>query len=407
MRTASVGLAGRALTDHSTSTAEHPGRPHPTVADPAPVLATGSLPIAPAVEPVGTATGGGRHASRTANADGTTTGGASPAPLPAAAWLPEDDVEGPVVGAALDRWVARQAAARRADDGGWPPGDAADDSVGDDDAPDADPAPWNSDEGERAHRPVSRWRARLRRSMGRGAELWVPEPLRGARVDPGRRGAMALLLVAALAAAITAVGVWRDRPEARPVTTVTAGSVGLVSAGPPPASAPVGTDGAIRDDIALPATSSSAPAQIVVSVTGLVVAPGVVTLPGDARVADAIAAVGGVAPGADVTGLNLAAKLTDGASVVVGATGAGVQGTAPAAGGAAGASNGSAAGLVNLNTADADQLDTLPGVGPVMAGNIVAWREANGRFTSVDQLQEVSGIGPARYAQLSVLVTVS
>ena len=64
-------------------------------------------------------------------------------------------------------------------------------------------------------------------------------------------------------------------------------------------------------------------------------------------------------------------------------------------------------GLVNLNTADEAALDTLPGVGPVMAQNILAWRETNGKFTTVEQLQEITGIGPSRYAQLSPLVTVS
>ena len=66
-----------------------------------------------------------------------------------------------------------------------------------------------------------------------------------------------------------------------------------------------------------------------------------------------------------------------------------------------------AGGLVNLNTADEAALDTLPGVGPVMAKNILAWRAANGKFTTVEQLQEITGIGPSRYAQLSPLVTVS
>lgn len=370
-------------------------------------------------------------------------------------WVPDDEIEGPVVGAALDRWVARQASAAaltaaaearsRSVDGF--DGDGGQDGVdGQDGDGGIDPATaWSAgrsgtgmvaysgrafgggidgaeDEAlgrsaaaaeARPRRPVSRWRAWLRRSCGRGAELWVPEPLRGARVDPGRRGAMALLLVAALAAAITAAGVWRDRPEARPVATVSAGSVGLVSADPP-ASSGAASPSSVADGSDSGTSATMAAVEIVVSVTGLVVRPGVVTLPGNARVADAIAAAGGLTDGADVTGLNLAAKLTDGASVVVGATGASVQGPS----GATDASDGKAGGAdpsgasgggvrVDLNVADADELDTLPGVGPVMAGNIVAWREANGRFTSVDQLQEISGIGPARFAQLSELVTVS
>jgi competence protein ComEA len=159
------------------------------------------------------------------------------------------------------------------------------------------------------------------------------------------------------------------------------------------------------------APAPAAPSEIVVSVTGLVARPGLVTVPAGSRVADAIAAAGGAMGDADLTGMNLAARLTDGDSVVLGSspaaggaasgvTGGGSSGP-PTAGGAA------ASGLVNLNTADEAALDTLPGVGPVMAQNILAWRETNGQFTTVEQLQEISGIGPSRYAQLSPLVTVS
>jgi competence protein ComEA len=83
-----------------------------------------------------------------------------------------------------------------------------------------------------------------------------------------------------------------------------------------------------------------------------------------------------------------------------GATGAAAAGSGAGSGGPA------AGGLVNLNTADAAALDTLPGVGPVMAQNIIAWRSEHGKFSSVEQLQEISGIGPSRYAQISALVTV-
>lgn len=257
---------------------------------------------------------------------------------------------------------------------------------------------------------------RVGRQWGRFAELWVPESLRDARVDPGRRGALILLLVAALAASVTAVGVWRDRPEPRAVET--SAIAALAGA---PESADIGSAGQATADPA--GTESSAPtaggpppsatvaaaSEIVVSVTGLVAQPGLVTLPAGARVAEAIAAAGGASDGADLTGVNLAARLTDGDSVVIGSApasgsvGSGVSGTAGARGNDAPA----AAGLVNLNTADEAALDTLPGVGPVMAQNILAWRETNGKFTTIEQLQEISGIGPSRYAQLSPLVTVS
>jgi competence protein ComEA len=241
----------------------------------------------------------------------------------------------------------------------------------------------------------------------------VPEPLRNARIDPGRRGVVVLLLVAAIAAVATAVGVWRDRPEPRPIETTTVAAVsgsdsvhGSPTAGP---GMPAGTEtGSAGPE---PTSGGSAATEIVVSVTGLVANPGVVRLPAQARVADAIAVAGGTLPDADLTGMNLAAKLADGDSVVVG-NGAAQPGSAASSSGsgssrsAAGTETPQPSGLVNLNTADEAALDTLPGVGPVMAQNIIAWRESNGRFTSVEQLQEISGIGPARYAQISGLVTV-
>ncbi len=115
--------------------------------------------------------------------------------------------------------------------------------------------------------------------------------------------------------------------------------------------------------------------------------------------------------GAETVGLNLAQKLADGDQIVVGAadqsggvsasssTTAGVTG--PAATGESGG-----AGLVNLNTATEAELDDLPGVGPVTAAAIISWRTSNGRFTDIEQLGEVDGIGPARLAKLRVLVSV-
>ncbi len=262
---------------------------------------------------------------------------------------------------------------------------------------------------------------RVTRTWGRFAELWIPEPLREARMDPGRRGAWILLFVAALAAVVTAVGVWRDRPEPIPVTGTSLASMTDPAAPPAetPGAAPSVQQESVRSGISGPPAaardSSPAPEQvgpIVVSVTGLVSKPGVVTLPGGSRVADAIAAAGGADPKADVTGMNLAALLADGDSIVVTDTPA-VQSGPGATNGVPGTGPGTAAatvppgGLIDLNSADAFALDTLPGVGPVMAANILAWRQANGRFTSIQQLQEISGIGPSRFAQISSLVTVS
>ncbi|MET0866081.1 MAG: helix-hairpin-helix domain-containing protein, partial [Nakamurella sp.] len=291
------------------------------------------------------------------------------------------------------------------------------DDDGDDDDGDPDATEIEAAEDLSALRPAVRAH-RIGRHWGRFAELWVPESLREARVDPGRKGALILLLIATLAATVTAVGVWRDRPESRPVETASITGLGLASASSIASSvAQVQPSGSAQP--ASSVASGSPPAQapstdLVVSVTGLVANPGLVTLPAGARVADAIAAAGGTAADADLTGINLAARLNDGDSVVIG----GSPGAPGVASGVAGsgqdpnpASTNGAAGasseLINLNTADEAALDTLPGVGPVMAQNILAWRETNGSFSSTEQLQEISGIGPSRYAQIAPLVTVS
>ena len=230
---------------------------------------------------------------------------------------------------------------------------------------------------------------------GRLAERWVPEPLRDSRLDPARRGALVLSLIAAVAAVAAAIGVWRDRPEPRPVE-----SVGLQTVVSPSA---VAVQETLRATVAAAATTGTGSAAVVVvSVTGAVKHPGLVRLPAGSRVADAVAAAGGMTDQADPTGLNLAERLTDGRSVVVPVKGR--PAPAPPAGGTAPASGGS--GPVNLNTADLAALDALPGVGPSTASNILAWRDKNGTFVSVEQLQEVPGIGPAKYAQLAPLVTV-
>jgi competence protein ComEA len=145
---------------------------------------------------------------------------------------------------------------------------------------------------------------------------------------------------------------------------------------------------------------------VVVDVDGAVRRAGVVTLPEGSRVADAIEAAGGLASKADTAALNLAQVLIDGEQVVVPKRGSGGQSagsglTAPSSSGAP-----AAPGLVNLNTATAVELETLPGIGPVLAAAIVDWRTQNGGFTSVEQLEQVSGIGPATFAQLAPLVRV-
>jgi len=135
--------------------------------------------------------------------------------------------------------------------------------------------------------------------------------------------------------------------------------------------------------------------MVVVDVEGHVRRPGVKRLPAGSRVIDAIKAAGGVRRHRDLGGINLAAVLTDGQQIVAG----GGSRAGPATAGAD-------AAMVDLNTADAAALDTLPDVGPVTAQAILDWRDQNGRFTSVEELLEVDGIGDATLDKIRPHVTV-
>ena len=146
---------------------------------------------------------------------------------------------------------------------------------------------------------------------------------------------------------------------------------------------------------------------LVVDVSGKVRSPGIHRLPAGSRVEDALRAAGGVRPGASTEGLNRARLLVDGEQVVVGtpapAAGAGPGGTGAV--GTGGAVAGAAPSApVSLNTATVEQLDTLPGVGPVLAQHIVDYRTQHGGFRSVDELREVNGIGDRRFADLRNVV---
>jgi competence protein ComEA len=152
-------------------------------------------------------------------------------------------------------------------------------------------------------------------------------------------------------------------------------------------------------------------AEVVVHVAGAVAKPGVQHLPAGSRVVDAVEAAGGAALDADQSRVNLAALLEDGQQVYVPRLGeaGGGAGPAPGAaggGGAAGSGSSGAEQIVNLNTADVDQLDSLPGIGPAIAQAIVDHREQHGPFASVDQLLDVRGIGEAKLADLRERVTV-
>ena len=194
-----------------------------------------------------------------------------------------------------------------------------------------------------------------------------------------RIGVVVCLLVASM--------VWLNRPQA--VTPIDVQATGVMVS-QPDATTSVATQSATRPQ-----------STIVVDVEGHVHHPGLVTLPIDSRVADAIAKAGGltkrIAPGA----LNLAQKVTDGQLIVV-SSGAAQASSQSVGDGAAG----TASALINLNTASATDLDALPGVGPVMSTRIVAWRTENGGFRAVDDLQQVPGIGPKVFANLKPLVCV-
>ena len=222
---------------------------------------------------------------------------------------------------------------------------------------------------------------------GHRGQAWVA----AIRADPGRAGGIALAAVAVLAVLITVLTLVRAQPAP------------VVSAKLPPVE-PVSSTS--------PSPSTPADRSVVVSVVGLVHQPGLVTLAPQARIADAVSAAGGPLAGADTLGLNLARHVDDGEQIVVGiATPAGHRavlgssaGGKPAA--PAGGPPARPAGPVDLNTGTVEQFDALPGVGPVMAAAIVAWRAANGKFTSIDQLAEVDGIGPARLERLRPLVRI-
>jgi competence protein ComEA len=145
-------------------------------------------------------------------------------------------------------------------------------------------------------------------------------------------------------------------------------------------------------------TGAGTGATLVVDVSGKVRRPGLQRLPAGSRVADALRAAGGVRPGTNTDGLNRARLLVDGEQIVVG-------GPAPTAGtNLAGSATGGSTAPVSLTTATVDQLDALPGVGPVLAQHIVDYRSQHGGFRSVDELREVNGIGERRFADLRNLV---
>jgi competence protein ComEA len=215
--------------------------------------------------------------------------------------------------------------------------------------------------------------------------------------------ALTVLLVVAAAFAVQHFWAGRTRPVRAPEVMSAAAPYGGKHA---PGDGPGVESGA-------PAGVSSAAVNggvVVVDVGGKVRTPGLQRLPAGSRVEDALRAAGGLRPGTDTDGLNRARILVDGEQIVVGASaapaGAGPGGSGgSAAFGAAGPAAGAVPSApIPLNTATADQFDSLPGVGPVLARHIIDYRTAHGGFRSVDELREVNGIGDRRFADLRHLV---
>ena len=213
------------------------------------------------------------------------------------------------------------------------------------------------------------------------------------RLGTRRHAVLAVVLVAL----VIAVGGWlrAERPSGLPGPALPTAS----SAGAAPAEAAPTTNRA--------AAATARPSMVVVDVAGKVRRPGVYRLPAGSRVDDALRAAGGPRIGVNLNSLNLAAVVADGQQIAVGVRGAAAPvGVGVPAGTGATGGTGPGSGPIDLNAATLEQLETLPGVGPVLGQNILAWRAQHGRFSSVAQLDEVSGIGPARLAELRPLVTV-
>lgn len=205
-------------------------------------------------------------------------------------------------------------------------------------------------------------------------------------VEPRTVAAVAVVLVAAVGFA--GQQYWSARPRA--VTAPAVVTPGAASAAAPGLVGSTASPGAAGSGSAVGSAG-----RIVVDVGGKVRDPGVRRLPAGSRVEDALAAAGGVRPGTDTSGLNRARLLVDGEQVLVG-----VPGQPPPGG--AGPSPGP--GPVSLGTATVEQLDGLPGVGPVLAQHIVDFRTARGGFRSVEELRQVNGIGERRFADLRTRV---
>ncbi|MDQ0580965.1 competence protein ComEA [Streptomyces rishiriensis] len=241
------------------------------------------------------------------------------------------------------------------------------------------------------------WQERVGLALRERMPVWLL-----ARCGLERRSVLALSVLLVVAAAFAVQHFWVGRAQpVRPPEVVRA-AIPYAAGELNPAAGPA-------PSAESPGAGSTTGAEIVVDVSGKVRKPGIHRLPAGSRVVDALGAAGGVRPGTDTDGLNRARFLVDGEQVVVGgpAPPAGAAGTGAGSSSAGSTGAGMGAGPpvpVSLNTGTADQFDTLPGVGPVLAQHIIDYRARHGGFRSVDELREVNGIGERRFADLRNLV---
>jgi competence protein ComEA len=231
----------------------------------------------------------------------------------------------------------------------------------------------------------------------------LSERLRELRSDP-RVGVVLLVVVAVVAGVVWyRIGTGGDARADAGASAAGAATVTTATTATAPVSATANTAGD---------SAAKERSRIAVHVAGAVARPGVIELSAGSRVIDAVEAVGGAPPDADLDRLNLAAKLVDGQRVFVPKVGHPDPGVLPGAvaGGAEGAGgadgSGAPSGKLDLNTATQAQLEELPGIGPAYAQAIITERQRRGGFTSVNELRSVRGIGDKRFAQLAPLVTV-
>ncbi len=327
-------------------------------------------------------------------------GGGGPAAHPSRGWVPAAPTDTGAEPTGPRRVVLPFARA----------GTGPDDGGSDPDEPDAVAAalePWDD--------PGTRSRARHRAEVPTAG--LVPATVRGGRWRVRPRAALGTLLALAVLAGVLAL---RAGPPGEGSTVVPA-RPGSEAGEPTAAAAPgAGSEPVASGPATGPATGPEAAAPVagagggpagavlVVHVVGQVRQPGLVRVAAGARVADAVDAAGGATAEADLTRVNLARAVVDGEQLVLPLPGEPVAPQAAPGTPAGGLSGAAAAGgaQVDLNAADLSALDALPGIGPVLAQRILDWRTENGRFGSVDELGEVTGIGDKLLAQLRESVTV-